>query len=72
MTTAAPHSTSSARDVDTRKNRQARISGAALIALSILVTTVFSFETAGNAVFRLSRPSDAWALPDLVVAAAPF
>lgn len=72
MTMAAPHSTSSARDIDTRKNRQAWISGATLIALSILVTTVFSFETTGNAVFRLSRPSDTWVLPDLVVAAAPF
>ncbi len=72
MTMAAPHSTSSARDVDTRKNRQAWISGAALIALSILVTIVFSVETTGNAVFRLSRPFDTWVLPDLVVAAAPF
>ncbi len=72
MTMAAPRSTSSARDIDTRKNRQAWLSGAALIALSILVTIVFSVDTTGNAVFRLSRPSDTWVLPDLVVAAAPF
>ncbi|MFC3166344.1 ABC transporter permease [Ciceribacter thiooxidans] len=72
MTIASPHSTSSARDIDMRKNRQACISGAALIALAILVTIVFSLGTTGNAVFRLSRPTDTWALPDLVVAVAPF
>ncbi|MDI6838056.1 MAG: ABC transporter permease, partial [Rhizobiaceae bacterium] len=72
MTMAAPHSTSSARDIDSRKNRQAWISGAALIALAVLVTIVFSVGTTGNAVFRLSRPTDTWVLPDLVVAAAPF
>jgi simple sugar transport system permease protein len=58
--------------IDTRKTRQARIAGGALLALAVLVTWVFSFETTGDAVFRLSRPTDALPIPNLVLPAGPF
>ena len=54
------------------KARQARHAGFALLALAIFVTWVFGIGTTGNATFRLSRPTDPWAVGDLVVAAAPF
>jgi simple sugar transport system permease protein len=43
-----------------------------LIALAIFVATAFGIDTQGNAVFRLSLPRDAIALPNLVVPAAPY
>ena len=52
--------------------RQARITGTVLIALALLVLFVFSFGIEGDATFRLSRPTDPWALPHLVVPAGPF
>lgn len=60
------------RPQDARKARQARITGAALLALSVLVLFVFGMDASGDATFRLSRPTDTWALPNLVVPAGPF
>ena len=37
-----------------------------------LFAAVFGYEAAGDATFRLSRPTDPWALPNLVIPAAPF
>jgi len=58
--------------IDTGKQRQARIVGFLLIGLAIFTAFVFGLDTAGDATFRLSRPRDPFALPDLVVPAAPF
>ena len=58
--------------IDTGKRRQARIAGTLLIALSAFVIVVFGPDITGNAVFRLSRPTDAIVLPNLSVPAAPF
>lgn len=60
------------RKLDTGKTRQARIVGTLLVALSVLVVLVFSVGISGDAVFRLSRPTDPFALPNLVVPARPF
>lgn len=49
-----------------------RVTGAILIALAVFVAGIFSYGVTGDASFRLSRPNDAWALPNLVVPAAPF
>ena len=61
-----------ARKLDTAKVRQARNTGVVLIFLSVLVAYAFAFGTRGDAVFRLSRPNDPWAMPNLVVPAMAF
>ncbi len=60
------------REVQTHQDRQARYAGIALLGLALLVTFVFSLGVTGDATFRLSRPNDPWALPNLVVPAAPI
>ncbi|WP_421849545.1 ABC transporter permease [Oricola sp.] len=64
--------TASGNKLDTHKARQARIYGFVLIALAVVVAAIFGADSAGDATFRLSRPNDTWALPNLVVPAAPF
>ncbi|MCB1333084.1 MAG: ABC transporter permease [Roseivivax sp.] len=61
-----------AQRLDTARQRQARIVGAVLIGLALFTVLVFGIDTAGDATFRLSRPRDPLALPDLVVPAGPF
>ncbi|MDI3338090.1 ABC transporter permease [Defluviimonas aestuarii] len=70
MTTAAdlPQITK----LDTGRERQARIAGAVLVALSVLVLFIFAPGATGSATFRLSRPTDALPLPDLAVPSSPF
>ncbi|MBC58533.1 MAG: ABC transporter permease [Confluentimicrobium sp.] len=60
------------RKIATGKERQARIAGGVLIALAVLVGLVFAQGTVGDATFRLSRPNDPMAVPNLVVPAGPF
>ena len=60
------------RRLDTSVGRQSRIAGALLIALAILTALVFAQVGDGDAVFRLSRATDRFALPDLAVPAGPF
>lgn len=64
--------TAPAARIDTGKQRRARIVGGLLIALALFVVFVFGMGLTGEATFRLSRPTDPWALPDLVVPAEPF
>ncbi|SEQ44382.1 nucleoside ABC transporter membrane protein [Thalassovita taeanensis] len=61
-----------ARKIDTGKQRQARIVGGLLIALAVLVLFVFAPDAPGAATFRLSRPTDPWVVPNLVIPAGPF
>jgi len=68
---AIAETTAGRRRLQTRANRQSRIVGVLLLALAVLTAMVFS-QVEGEAVFRLSRASDAFVLPDLVVPAAPF
>jgi simple sugar transport system permease protein len=70
MDQAAP--ATPAAKIETVKARQARHAGVALLALSVLVVSIFAWGTEGAATFRLSRPTDPLALGDLVVPAAPF
>ncbi|WP_193178013.1 ABC transporter permease [Oricola nitratireducens] len=72
MTAASTTDTAPAAKMDTHKDRQARIYGVVLIALAVLVVLVFGYGTAGDASFGLSRPRDAWVLPNLVIPAGPF
>lgn len=58
--------------LDIGKQKHARIVGAVLIALAVLVALVFGAGSDGNAVFRLSRPTDALVLPNLSVPAMQF
>ncbi len=58
--------------IDTREARQAKIVGTVLIGLALFTGLVFGSDISGNATFRLSRPTDPWALPNLIVPAAPF
>jgi simple sugar transport system permease protein len=52
--------------------RQSRIVGGLLVLLSLFVVFVFGNDLSGDATFRLSRPTDPFALPNLVVPAEPF
>jgi len=58
--------------IDTAEQRRARIVGGILIALALFVVFVFRMDLTGDATFRLSRPTDRWALPNLVIPAGPF
>ena len=60
------------RKLDTAKVRQARITGWILLVLAVLAAVVFAAGSDGVATFRLSRPTDRWALPNLQVPAATF
>ena len=53
-------------------DRRTLTAGWVLVALAVLVATMFGFDTAGNATFRLTLPRDAISLPNLVVPAAPY
>jgi simple sugar transport system permease protein len=72
MTAAVGSAKQNIRKTDTRKERQARVVGVLLLMLSVLVVAVFGLETTGDAIFRLSHPTDALVLPNLVVPAGPF
>jgi len=72
MTMTADIGGQTSRKLDTGKQRRARITGFILIALAVLVGFVFALDSVGNATFRLSRPTDPWAVPSLVVPAMSF
>jgi ABC-type uncharacterized transport system permease subunit len=72
MTAASTTDLAPEGKLDTHKARQARIYGFILLALAIFVAGVFGMDSSGDATFRLSRPTDTWALPNLVVPATPF
>jgi simple sugar transport system permease protein len=72
MTTLATPTATPTAKIDSRKERQARTVGGLLIALALFIVLVFGMDLSGDATFRLSRPTDAWVLPDLVVPAGPF
>lgn len=63
---------SQTRKLDTAALRHSKVAGVILILLALVTALVFAQVTGGDAVFRLSRPNDPWALPDLVVPAEPF
>ncbi len=69
-TTQSPPATS--RKIDTGKQRQARVAGVVLVALAALVAFVFGPDAAGDATFGLSRPTDRFPIPSLVVPGGPF
>ncbi|KAB2946520.1 MAG: ABC transporter permease [Rhizobiaceae bacterium] len=60
------------RKLITRARTESRIAGTLLLLLAVLTTMVFAPVEGGDAVFRLSRATDAIVLPDLVVPAGPF
>lgn len=60
------------RKLITRARAESRIAGTMLLLLAVLTTMVFAPVEGGDAVFRLSRATDAIVLPDLVVPAGPF
>ncbi len=73
MTVATTNTaTASGQKLDVGKQRRARITGAVMIGLALLVLLVLGVDGGEQATFRLSRPTDTWVLPDLVVPAGPF
>jgi len=58
--------------INTTKTQVSLISGSFLILLAIFVFMLFGFGVEGQATFRLSRPSDPYALPNLVLPAQNF
>ncbi|MDB4111815.1 ABC transporter permease [Yoonia sp.] len=57
---------------DAGHRRQTTVTGIVLIGLAILMALLMAPDAAGNATFRLSRPNDAWPVPNLVVPSGPF
>ncbi len=53
--------------LDKARQRQTRITGGILIALGALMAVFLAPEAVGNATFRLSRPTDVWPVPNLIV-----
>ncbi|MFQ6548473.1 ABC transporter permease [Aestuariibius sp. 2305UL40-4] len=72
MTTSPDVSVMPQTAVATAWRRRSRIYGIVLIGLALLVAFIFGPDVDGDATFRLSRPKDPFALPNLVVPAAPF
>ena len=60
------------REMDRTRRRRAVATGSILIGLAAFVVLAFGVGTTGDAVFRLSLPRDAMALPNLVVPAAQY
>ncbi len=60
------------RKLLTRARTESRIAGTLLLLLAVLTAMVFAPVEGGDAVFRLSRATDAIVLPDLSVPAGPF
>jgi ABC-type uncharacterized transport system permease subunit len=59
-------------NLDHIRRRQTLVAGWLLIGLAVFVAAVFGLESSGNATFRLALPGDMFALPNLVVPAAPY
>jgi simple sugar transport system permease protein len=57
---------------DHAQRRQIQIVGWILLGLAVLVAGVFGAQSTGVATFRLSFPSEAMQVPNLVVPAAPY
>ena len=58
--------------LDTARRRQTSITGTILIAIALLLALFLAPGAGGDATFRLSRPNDAWPVPNLVVPGGPF
>ncbi|MFY9204908.1 MAG: ABC transporter permease [Yoonia sp.] len=69
MTAVATNTTNM---LDIAGKRQAWITGAILIGLGVLIAFFMAPDTQGAATFRLSRPTDALQVPNLVVSGQPF
>ena len=58
--------------LDKAGQRQSRITGAILILLGVLMAVFLAPDANGVASFRLSRPTDVWPIPNLVVPGGGF
>ena len=58
--------------LDPARRRRTLVTGWILLVLAVFVATAFGIGISGNAVFRMSLPRDAIALPNLIVPAAPY
>jgi ABC-type uncharacterized transport system permease subunit len=54
------------------RRRQTAITGWLLIVMAVFVAAVFGWHVEGSASFRMTLPGDAFAVPNLVVPAAPY
>jgi ABC-type uncharacterized transport system permease subunit len=70
--TMAMTEASRGQGVDHLRRRQTLITGWLLLGLAVFVAGVFGLEVKGNATFRLSLPSDAWPVPNLVVPSVAY
>ena len=55
----------------TGHTRQSTVTGIVLIGLAILIALLLAPDATGDATFRLSRPTDRWAISPLVVSSGP-
>jgi len=69
VTETAPART---KAIEHSRRRQTLITGWLLLVLAAFVAVVFGLDSSGNASFRLAFPGDAFAVPNLVVPAAPY
>jgi simple sugar transport system permease protein len=70
--TAIDAPAAAAEDRELGRQAGTYVRGGILLALGVFVAVVFGLGSSGDAVFRLSRPNDPMALPDLVLPAAPY
>lgn len=61
-----------AKAIDQSRRRQTLVTGWLLLVLAVFVAAFFGFDSSGDASFRLAFPGDAFAVPNLVVPAAPY
>jgi simple sugar transport system permease protein len=59
-------------DFDYSKRRQTLLAGWVLLGLAVFVAAAFGMASSGDATFRLAVAGDMFALPNLVVPAAPY
>jgi general nucleoside transport system permease protein len=62
----------STKALELSRRRQTVITGCVLLVLAVFVAMVFGWQVDGSASFRMVLPGDTFAIPNLVVPAAPY
>jgi simple sugar transport system permease protein len=59
-------------DREIGRQRQTRLTGWILLALAAFVAGILGMDSSGDAVFRLTRPNEPLAVPDIILPAGPY
>ena len=72
MSTAQPVVAGGPKAIELSRRRQTLITGWLRLILAVFVAAVFGIDSTGSATFRFAMPGDVFAMPSLVVPAAPY